>query len=279
MFDQFSTVKPGSLTSPGSSVTFLFYGDLTATTTVLSETVDIDAVALSDSLVTVTPQERGNAVLTTLKVRTDSFANGFNSNVAQLIGWNMVDSLETVAQEVYSAAGQTTWTNGLTADATIQATNIVTMNSIRANIADLRGDNVMGYAGGDFIVLMHPDVEYDLMAATNESGWVQFSIRQDGQAWYQGQVARAAGASFVSSPRALLTANGGSSTVDKYTTYIFGDQAIAKAESIPPHIVAGPVTDTLMRFIPLGWYAYLAWGQFRSAAMNRLHAASSIGAN
>lgn len=282
VFDQFATVKPGNVTSPGSSVSFLFYGDMTAVTTPLSETVDVDPVALSDSLVTVTPAEHGNAVLTTLKLRTDSFAIGFDANVANLVAWNMVDSLETICREAYEAAGATTWVDSATTDTTIQATNVVQMNDIRANIADLRGDNVMPYAGDSFVVILHPDVEYDLMVETTGAGaWNTFVERQPSGAgdWYAGQIARAAGAVFVSTPRAYVNSDGGSGNVDVYTSYILGDQAIAKAESIPPHIVPGPVTDTLKRFVPLGWYAYLGYDEFRAAALNRLHSASSLGAN
>jgi len=281
IFDQFTTVKPGNVTSPGSSVSFLFYGDLTATTAILSETVDIDPVALSDSLVTVTPVERGNAVLTTLKLRTDSFANGFDSNVASLIGWNMVDSLETVCREAYEISGQTTWVDSLTTDATVATTNPIQMNDIRANIADLRGDNVMPYAGNAFVVVMHPDIEYDLMAETTQNAWGQFVSTNPAaaEAWYAGEVGRAAGAIFVTSPRAFVNADAGTANIDVYTTYIMGQQALAKAESIAPHVVQGPIMDYLNRFVPLGWYAYLGYSQFRAAALNRLHSASSIGDN
>lgn len=281
IFDQFATVKPGNLTSPGSSVKFLFYGDLTATTAVLSETVDVDPVALSDSLVTVTPQEHGNAVLTTLKLRTDSFAIGFDANVANIISYNMVDSLETIAQEAFEVSGATTWVNALTLDTAVLSTSIIEMNDIRANVADLRGDSVQPFMGESYAVILHPDVEYDLMAQTNANAWAQFVQRQPGAAgdWYAGEVSRVAGAVFVATPRAYINSDAGTSNVDVYTTYILGDQAVAKAESIPPHIVPGPVTDNLRRFVPLGWYAYLAYGEFRSAAMNRLHSASSIGTN
>jgi N4-gp56 family major capsid protein len=282
VFDQFTKVKPGNVTSPGSSVSFLFYGELTPTTAVLSETVDVDPVALSDSLVTVTPVERGNAVLTTLKVRTDSFAIGFDSNVANLVSYNMVDSLETVCREAYEIAGQTTWVDSLATDATVQATNTIQMNDIRSNIADLRGDSVMPFMGNSFVVVLHPDIEYDLMVETTANAWGTFVTNAPDSSgeWYAGEVGRAAGAIFASTPRALLNSNAGSSSeTDVYTTYILGDQAMAKAESIPPHIIRGPVTDTLMRFVPLGWYAYLGYGEFRNAALNRLHSASSIGNN
>jgi len=281
VFDQFTTVKPGNQNNPGSSVLFTFWADMTATTAILSETVDIDPVALSDSAITVTPRERGNALLTTLKVRTDSFVIGFDSDVAQAISWNMVDSLETVCREAYEISGQTTWVDSLTTDATVASTNPIQMNDIRANIADLRGDNVVPYTGNAFVVIMHPDIEYDLMAETTQNAWGPFvsTNPMGAESWYAGEVGRAAGAIFVSTPRALVNSDAGTAAVDVYTTYILGQQALAKAESIPPHIVRGPVMDYLNRFVPLGWYAYLGYSQFRAAALNRLHSASSIGDN
>jgi N4-gp56 family major capsid protein len=281
VFDQFTTVKPGNQNNPGSSVLFTFWADMTATTAILSETVDIDPVALSDSAITVTPRERGNALLTTLKVRTDSFVIGFDSDVAQAISWNMVDSLETVCREAYEISGQTTWVDSLTDDATVATTNPIQMNDIRANIADLRGDSVVPYTGNAFVVIMHPDIEYDLMAETTQNAWGPFvsTNPMGAESWYAGEVGRAAGAIFVSTPRALVNSDAGTAAVDVYTTYILGQQALAKAESIPPHIVRGPVMDYLNRFVPLGWYAYLGYAEFRNAALNRLHSASSIGAN
>src|SRR3990170_2122993 len=68
-FDMLARVKPGNLTNPGSSVKFIFWGEMAAATTALTETVDPDAVALSDSVITVTPLEYGNAVILTAKVR------------------------------------------------------------------------------------------------------------------------------------------------------------------------------------------------------------------
>ena len=37
VFDQFARVKPGNVTSPGSSVSFLFWGDLTPTNAAFNE--------------------------------------------------------------------------------------------------------------------------------------------------------------------------------------------------------------------------------------------------
>jgi len=63
VFDQFARVKPGNLTSPGAPVQFTFWSDMSRATTALVETVDVDAVALSDSTVSVTPNEYGKLAL------------------------------------------------------------------------------------------------------------------------------------------------------------------------------------------------------------------------
>ena len=57
---------------------------------------------------------------------------------------------------------------------------------------------------------------------------------------------------------------------------------MAKAHSIVdgngdnPHIVPGPVTDCLRRFLPLGWYHLVGYAIFRQAALRRVESSSSI---
>jgi N4-gp56 family major capsid protein len=278
IYDQFARVKPGNVTSPGNPVSFLFWGDLSVATTALSETVDVDAVALSDSLVTLTPLEHGNAVLVTIRVQTDTFAIGFDSDVANQVSWNMVDSLETLAQEAIEA-GATTTTVDAGAEGSLTAQDIITMNKIREQVAILRGANVQPIAGSNYVAIMHPDISYDLMTATASTDWAAFVQRSDASQWLNGQVAQAAGISFLESPRAGINVDGGASNEDIYSTYFLGEDAFGKAVSIPPHIVVGPVTDKLMRFRSLGWHAYLDYGVIRSAAARNLLAVSSIGAN
>ena len=278
VYDQFARVKPGNVTSPGSSVSFLFWADLSTATATLSETVDVDAVALSDSLVTITPAEHGNAVLTTVRVKVNTFVVGFDPAVANIVAYNMLDSLETLAQEALET-GATTTTVDAGAEGSLTAADVMTLNKLREQVAILRGGNVAPIAGSNFAVITHPDVLYDVMVATASTDWAAFQQRQDGQGWLNGEVSRAAGLSFIESSRGAINVNGGSSNVDTYSTYILGQDALGKAEPIPGHIVVGPVTDHLMRFAPIGWHAYLAYATIRSGAARNLLAASSIGTN
>jgi hypothetical protein len=68
-----------------------------------------------------------------------------------------------------------------------------------------------------------------------------------------------------------------------YGTLILGRQSLAKAFSTIdgngafPHVVPGPITDRLRRFVPLGWYWLGAYGIFRQASIMRIESSSVLG--
>lgn len=279
IFDPLATVKPGDLTSPGNPVKFPFWADMSAATVPLSETVDVDAVALGDSLVTVTPYEYGNAVLLTLRLRTDDFLIGFDSDVSNLLNWNLVDTIDTLARAGANASGVQVIHPGATAEVDIVGSDDITVALVRQQRARLRADSVMTWDGNSYGAIIHPDVAYDLKTETGDGSWVAAAQYSDAVRVWNDEIGTFAGIRFVESERANINANGGSSAVDTYTTYFFGQEFLAKAESIPPHMVLGPVTDKLQRFQPLGWHAYLGYGEFRNKASRRVITASTIGAN
>jgi len=234
---------------------------------------------MSDSLVTVTPTEHGNAVLVTIRVQKNTFAIGFDPAVANIVSYNMLDSLETLAQEALET-GATTTTVDAGAEGSLTAADIITLNKLREQVAILREGNFAPIQGNSYAVIAHPDIMYDLMTATAATDWAQFVTRSGpGEEWMAGEVARAAGLSFLETPRAAVSVNAGDTNVDTYSTYILAQDALGKAETIPGHIVPGPVTDKLRRFMPLGWHAYLGYKTIRSGAARNLIAASSIGTN
>lgn len=279
IFDQFAKVKPGDVTSPGNPVKFLFWSDLSVATTALTETVDVDAVGLSDSLVTVTPAEYGNAVLLTLRIRTDDFLIGFDADVANLLNYNMVDTIDRLARNALDGGSNQTIHPDATAETDIIATDDIAVAHVRQKRAELRGDSVMPWDMSSYAAVIHPDVAYDLKAETGDGSWTAASQYSDATRIWNDEIGQYAGFRFIESPRAKVNDGGGSGTVDTYTTYFFGQECLAKAESVPPHMVLGPVTDKLRRFQPLGWHTYAGWDTLREAAIRRLITASTIGAN
>ncbi len=280
VFDQLFNVKPGNLTSPGSPVKWVKWTEMTAVTAALNEITDPDAVALADSLITVTPAEYGNVVKVSTQIRQNDFLLSFMPDISNLLNYNMVDSLDGLARTAANASGTAVTTDGGLATA-LTSTDIITADLIRQQAAALRKASAAPVAGNSFAAIIHPDVAYDLKSETGDGSWVVPSSYTDTgvNQIFNDEIGTFGGFRFMESPRALLAADGGATTTDIYTTYFVGANAYAKVDSISPHIVAGPVVDALMRTQPLGWYAYQGWGGFESAASRRLISASSIGAN
>ena len=372
-FDQAADVQPTAQSMPGSSVAFTIVNDLPISATALLESNDVAVSSLSDSQVTLTLAEYGNAVLTTAKLRGTSFVD-IDPVVANVVGYNAGVSLDTIARAALDSGTNVMFASGLGSTATqssvtarsavaafsaaTAAGNTLSSVDIRVARARLRSQNVPTF-GGYYVGYIHPDIVADLQGETvgssNLLGWrAPHVYAQPGEIW-NGELGAFEGVRWIETPRApvfqgagasatagvytintdavsgtftgsapqvgaaLTTKSGGvtvtgtvtiasvaSSTftttgtgsitlagnntvtvaaagVNVYGTLIIGRQALAKTHSMIdgngayPHVVPGPVTDRLRRFVPLGWYWLGAYGIFRQASVMRIESSSSLG--
>ena len=283
LFEMVADVRSTAQSHNGSGVQFTFYADMAQATSALTEGTDVTAVALTDSAVTVTLAEYGNAVITTAKVRGTSFLN-VDADAANIVGYNMADSMDKIVSDV--ANGGTNVTHvGQSSRGAITASDVYTAAEGRKAVAQLRGRSAPGWENGNYMAIIHPDVSYDLRGDTAVTDVIAYQIRQDGAPVRAGSIGTFNGIEYVENSRAGLVADGGAGTVDVYQTLICGRQGLAKAFSRAagfgpePSIVVGPVTDTLRRFNPIGWYHLVGYGIFRQECLQRVESASSIGAN
>ena len=239
---------------------------------------------MSDSTVTVTLREYGNTINTTAKARGTDYT-AVDADAANLIGFNAGISLDTLARDVL-VAGTNVKFEGQATQGAITASDTYSAASIREVVAGLRGDNVMPFIGTSYIGMIHPDQSVDLRAETGAAGWAEPVNNTGGEAYrrWQGVVGVFEGVSWIETPRVNLVADGGASNVDVYQSLILGQECLAKAFSSSesaavPQVRRGPVTDSLMRFHPVGWYWLGGYSRFREAAIRRYETASSIGAN
>lgn len=286
LFDAAADVQPIAQSMPGSAVTFTIFSELSNATATLSETVDVTAVAMADSQVTVTLAEYGNTINTTAKLRGTSFLD-VDAVAANLIGYNAGSSIDTVVANVLKAATNVIYGGGgsstPTANAEVQSEDIIEANDVRKATAQLRGSKAQTF-NGMYMGFIHPDVSYDLRRETGAASWRDPHNYVDTANIYNGEIGAFEAVRFIETPRAPLDLTGGSaSTVDLYSTLIMGRQSLAKAHSITdgngayPKVVRGPVVDSLMRFNPIGWYWLGGYGIFRQAAIRVLNTSSSLG--
>ena len=292
LFDQAADVMPTAQSMPGSAVTFTIFSDLAPATSTLNEVTDVTPVALSDSQVTVTLAEYGNAVVTTAKLRGTSFLD-VDSAAANIVGYNAGDSIDRVVRDVLAAGSNVSYATGgastPTSRATVTAADVLTASDVRKEVARLRAANVATF-NGTYMSFIHPDVSYDFRSETDAAGWRTPANYVNPAGIYNGEIGQFESVRFIETPRGPVFANasdgsGSTGTIDVYGTLIMGRQALAKAHSITdgngatPKIVRGNVTDLLMRLQPLGWYWLGGYGRFREASLRRIESGSSIGAN
>jgi N4-gp56 family major capsid protein len=291
-YDQFADVQATNATNPGASVKFTVFADLAAATTALGEAEDVTPVAMSDSQVTVTLAEYGNATVTTAKLRASSFLP-VDPVAANAVGYNAGLSIDTICKNVLQAGDNVLYATGGAVDpssrTTVNADDTLAAADVRRVVAQLRGANVPTI-GGSYVGFIHPDVSYDFRSATDAAAWRTPANYVDPSGIYNGEIGMFEGVRFMESSRAPLFANasnnsGSTGTIDVYGTLIMGRQALAKGVSLggeygeQPTIVYGTVTDLLKRFRPVGWKHFVGYGVFRQEALRRIESASSIGTN
>jgi N4-gp56 family major capsid protein len=291
-YDQFAEVEATNATNPGATHTFTIFQDLAVADTEISEIVDVTPVALSNSQVSVTMKEYGNAVVTTAKLRATSFIN-VDPVAANAVGYNAGLSIDSVCRSVLQAGTNVVYAAGpLSAPAgrtNVQVEDTLDANDVRRVVAQLRGANVPTI-GGSYVGFIHPDVSYDFRSATDASAWRTPANYVNPEGIYNGEIGMFEGVRFMESPRAPLFANasdgaGAAGTIDVYGTIIMGRQALAKAVAnngeygSQPTMVYGQVTDVLKRHQPVGWKHFVGYGVFRQEALRRIESSSSIGAN
>ncbi len=269
--------RPARQAMPGDSVVLQRYVDLSDATTPLTETSDVTAVAVATpTQTTITLQEFGNAAIVTRKLQLFSLTD-VDPDIASLIAHNMADSIDFVAMDVLRQGTNVIYSGNATSTATVDATDTITSANIRKVVAKLRGNKAAGRKGSLYWVGIHPDVSHDLRSETGASSanWrLPHEYSQASNIW-AGEIGTYEGAYFVESAR-LYSATDGALSAKNYRTIVCGKQALAEAVAEEPHTVIGPVTDTLKRFRPIGWYGVLGFARYREEALYRIESGSSI---
>ena len=213
--------KPAQQAMPGSSVVFSLYNDLAAATSTLTETTDPSAVALSDvDTVSVTLNEYGNAALVTRKLQLFSLSD-VDPAVADIIAFNMADSLDVVAQNVLRAGTNVLYSGATaTSTATISAAATIDSADIRKAVAKLRSNKAVPRSGSLYWVGIHPEVSHDLRAESGSVGWRDTHSHTDASLGnlFAGTIGTYEGAFFVENPRMYSAKDGADQTALATTT-------------------------------------------------------------
>ena len=283
-FAQFAQQKQWSIQErdpmPGDTVRFTIFSNLATSTSALSETGDPTAATMAKTGRDVTPAQTGTLLTSTSKLRTLSYAN-IDLSAAQVVGYNMGASVDLIARAAFDShtgSAYVKYASG-SAASSVLATSTITAADIRYARNRLARNNVMKPDGQFYTAVIHPDVAYDLRAETGAGSWRNPKEYVEPEEVYNGEIGEFEGFRFVETTNAKLETDGASGSVDLYTTYFMGYQAVGYAEGIAPAMgVSGPF-DALQRLMNVYWYGLFGFGELRRESLFKFFSASSIGSN
>ena len=214
---------PARQSIPGSSVVLQRYVDLTKQITTLTEQTDPDAVALATpTYTTITLAEYGNAVLVTRALELFSLAD-VDPAVANIIAFNMADSIDDVAQNVLRTGANVLRGGAATSTATLASSDTFTSALARKTTAKLRANKAIPRKGSLYWAGIHPEVSHDLRAETGVGSWRQPHEYQANDAIWAGEIGTYEGAFYVESPRLYNDYVGAAKSTSTTTTTASGN--------------------------------------------------------
>lgn len=209
--DQFGQKRPIPKNG-GKTIEFRKYADLSKALTPLTEGVTPDGKKLSASKVEATVSQYGDYV--TLSDVLDLTA--IDNNVVEatkVIGKQSGVTLDTITRNVLQAGTNVYYcpkSDGTqpASRATLDATCVLTVDTVKRIVALLRGNNVPTI-NGDYVCILHPYVAYDLMS---DPKWEEANKYTNAQAIYNGEIGKIAGVRFVQSSEAKIYSGTGCPT-------------------------------------------------------------------
>lgn len=274
--DQFANIKK----SIGSKqISIPIYDLLSPVTSALTEKEDPASVALSDTEVTLTPAEYGNAVTTT---KLANFQTGGMADMAaaRMIGINAAQSL---SKHFFAAADLSTniyRVNARAADVNIVAGDVMDATTLGIAYNKLARSSVPYLTGGEYVLIAHDDVIHDLREGTSAGTWQDTHKYALPGELLKNEVGMFKGFRVIRNNLATIDADAGAGgTVDVYYSYALGFNGIGKAVSMDLDTrITGPF-DKLARFLNIGWYGVHQYKIVQSQACWVLRSSSSLGAN
>jgi N4-gp56 family major capsid protein len=214
--------RPSAGTLPGGSIALQLHNDLAAQTSVLSETEDVDSVAIATpNIVNLTLNEYGNSVTTTRKLKLFSLSE-VDPAVANMVAFNMADSIDKLAMAELAGGSNVLYGGDATSTASLGTGGVdkISAAQIRKAVAKLRSNNAVPRKGSMYWVGIHPEASHDLRSDTGAANWRDPHVYSDPSNIWSGEIGAFEGAYFIETPRmssSFLGASTGAGSTPTYT--------------------------------------------------------------
>ena len=126
----------------------------------------------------------------------------------------------TGTNAIYSGTGNTDTDE-------VAAGDVLLSSDIKKAVALLEGGNVPRFGGDTYRGIIHPYVKFDVELDDDAGGWIDASRYAGSGQLFSGELGKYAGVRFMSSSKAAVKVGQGTSSIDVYSTTIFGPRFFA----------------------------------------------------
>lgn len=272
VLDQFG-VKENIPSHSSKTISFTQYADLAVATSPLTEGTAPTDTQLSSSAITATIDQLG-AYVTLTDIAELTVKHPVTQKTTELLSNQAAKSYDRVINSTVVAGTAVVYPGAIASRANVTATSYLTFAEIRKAVALLRNNGASEFDDGNFVLVVDPSVETDLMADTTFQNTVQRNNLGTGSENYKGIITKFAGVTVVRSNNIPTI----TSTTTVHTSYLFGQNAyaITDLQSLQMYKEGpGGVSDPLHQKMTFGWKVGFKAVILNNSFMVRLESASA----
>lgn len=273
VLDQFAYVEKIPSAS-SKTISFTQYADLALATTPLTEGTAPTDTALSTSAITATIDQLG-AYVTLTDLAELTVKHPVVQKTTELLGVQAARSYDRTINSVIVAGTSVIYQGTNAARTDIGAGEVLSFAEVRKAVAQLRNNGAEEFDDGNYVLVVSPSVEQDLMGDTNFANTVyRQNATSKSNEWYKGAITSFAGVTVVRTNNIPTI----SSTTTVHTSYVFGKNAFAVSDLQTLAMYKegpGSVSDPLHQKMTMGWKVGFKSVILNNNFMVRLESASA----
>lgn len=226
------------------------------------EGVPTTAVSLSAVNVTGSTAQYDNAVSISDILAYTSFGDIMKAAMERL-AYNAGVSIDNIVRDTVSLSGTFQATGGVTNAAawtSVPATATFTIAELRRSKRTLGRNSAQRPEGGNYIVVLHDDVLYDLQADSSTGGWIDANKYTEPNAdkLMSGEEGKLLGHRFLVSPEAKVRGTGVTASASIYVSNIFAKDAtgVTELQNLRTYVKgfeSGGTADPTEKVATAGW--------------------------
>lgn len=270
--------KKGYKKNEGQTINFRKFESLDIPTSPLTEGVTPKGSDLNVTDITAKVEQWGDFVEVSDVLDTVGI-DPVLTETSELLGEQAGLSIDTEVRKVVTSGTNVQYANGKADTDSIAATDKITSNEIKKAVRTLRNLNAKTMDGGNYIGIVDPDVEFDIM---NDPLWQDVSKYNGGVKIMDGEIGKLGGVRFITTTNTNKEENTNGVTV--HSVMILGKDAygvVDIAGSSKPEIIYKPMgsagtADPLNQRGTVGWKAMYTAVRLNELAMVRIECAASV---